>query len=127
MRHEEHCQRSRELLGQDWREAHAWLDRYERDLAGWHRILLHHSRGLELAVATLGERARPALQLHLRDDWEGHFEDIPDGPVEVAAVFTTRPNRGLAREIVAQLRQLYGQDFGLDQKWGLGAGKEGED
>ena len=78
---DEHEARSLDVLGAPWPHVHAWLDHYFDEVSGVaHRIVLHHRRGIELGVATFGESARPALELHIEDD----FEIIPETPDEVA-------------------------------------------
>jgi hypothetical protein len=135
--HEEHRNRSRAIQGRDWRDLHRWLDQYAGLYCGWHRIVLHHQLGIKLAVQRFGEAAREAAELHVKDDFAGlahvgagknllvlpEGDDgrrVPDDPADVARYYSKRPNKGLACEIVEELRKLYGQDFGLADKWRLG-------
>lgn len=82
--HEAHCL---EILGKPWPEVHRWIDRYYLLAPVFaHRIVLHHQLGIELGVAELGENARAALELHVRDD----FGRILPGPFELAVVLFDR-------------------------------------
>ena len=80
---EEHEARCLEVLGKPWSEVHEWLDHYFDEVPGAsHRIVLHHRLGIAKGVEKFGEEARPALELHLQDD----FEFIPETPEEVAQI-----------------------------------------
>lgn len=83
----EHEERSILMLGAPWTEVHVWLDRFYLRAPGVaHRIALHHRLGIELGVATLGEAARDALELHVEQD----FGRILPGPFELAVVLSGR-------------------------------------
>ncbi len=77
----EHIIRCQAVLGKPWAEVHDFLDGYFRVMPyDAHRVLLHHALGIELCVRKLGEDARPAAELHVRDDFGGI---VPAGPQKV--------------------------------------------
>ncbi|WP_034628044.1 DUF6915 family protein [Desulfocurvibacter africanus] len=102
----EHCARTKAALGSDWAELHRWLDQYADEYCGWHRIILHHAQGIELAVEIFGERAREAVRMHVMDDFEGRipkgFKDMP---------WPSQPH--LRREIETRLQDVFGFKYGL--------------
>lgn len=64
--HEAHCQ---EILGQPWPEVHEFLDQFfQRYRSYSHRIILHHQAGIAHLRQRLGEAARAAAELHVKDD-----------------------------------------------------------
>lgn len=116
MRLEEHVERTKERFGGlGHADLHRWLDRFNVDFCGWHRILLHHEAGIELAVSKFGEASREIARMHVADDFNGL---LPQDPAETARLYPGQPILSLARMIVDKLRELYGQDFGLTEIWG---------
>ncbi|WP_027367312.1 DUF6915 family protein [Desulfocurvibacter africanus] len=106
MHFREHCERTKAALGSDWADLHRWFDQYSGEYCGWHRIILHHVQGIELAVEVFGERAREAAQMHVMDDFEGRipkgFQDMP---------WPKQPH--LRREIETRLQDAFGFRYGL--------------
>ncbi len=67
----QHIAATRKALGADFAEVHDFLDQFWGEVPSLgHRIILHHALGVELVVARFGEEARPAAELHIRDDME---------------------------------------------------------
>ncbi len=65
---EEHCERSKELFGEDGAEYHRWIDQYA-SYGYRHRQVLHNKEGVEVGVQLFGEQARKHLERHIRDDY----------------------------------------------------------
>lgn len=68
MHEEAHQATSRRLLGRDFAEVHAYLDRYYWEFGTGHRCVLHHRRGIEKIVERFGEDAREPAELHILED-----------------------------------------------------------
>lgn len=68
MHEEAHQASSRRLLGRDFAEVHAYLDRYYWEFGIGHRCVLHHRRGIEKIVERFGEDAREPAELHILED-----------------------------------------------------------
>lgn len=69
MRQAEHEARCQEILGQPWPEVHEFLDQFfPRYQSYSHRVILHHQAGIAHLRRRLGEAARAAAELHIRDD-----------------------------------------------------------
>lgn len=64
----QHIDCSRKTFGKPWLEVHRFLDQYFPDFGMYHRIVLHHERGIDLVVAKFGEEARPIAEQHILDD-----------------------------------------------------------
>lgn len=79
MDREKHSARTQEALGRPWPEVHDYLDQYAPLMPARlaHRVLLHHALGVEKCVAEFGEDARPAAELHIRDDFGGEIPATP--------------------------------------------------
>ena len=76
---QQHIERTRVELGQDWVELHKWLDSYFDEFhSSAHWLILHHKLGLKLAVKRYGEAAREAAKIHILDD----LGFIPEGPAD---------------------------------------------
>jgi len=109
-----HEARCIDVLGQPWPVAHRWLDQYFYEVTCLaHRIILHHRAGIELGVAELGEEARAALELHVKDD----LGEILPGPLEVAAAvfdrgFAIYPAWPATERLWPELAKL-GKNFGF--------------
>jgi len=63
-----HCNKSKELFGEEFAEVHKWLDQYA-EYGFHHRQILHNKEGIEIGVQIFGELARRHLQQHIMDDW----------------------------------------------------------
>jgi hypothetical protein len=69
MRHEDHCEKSMHLFGEDGAIFHKWIDQYAA-VIGWnHRAILHHREGIEIGIRLFGEIARKHLEQHIKDDF----------------------------------------------------------
>lgn len=67
--HEDHCEKSKGLFGEEGKEYHKWLDQYATE--GYrHRQVLHNKEGVEVGVQLFGEKARKHLEQHIKDDYE---------------------------------------------------------
>ena len=69
MRTEEHCQKSKEMFGNDGVEFHKWIDHYCEKYGFSHRNILHHQEGIEIGVQIFGEVCRKHLEQHIKDDY----------------------------------------------------------
>lgn len=65
---EEHCAKSKEMFGEEFRDTHKWLDQYA-NYGFHHRQILHNKEGVEIGIQIFGEIARRHLEQHIRDDW----------------------------------------------------------
>jgi DNA-binding GntR family transcriptional regulator len=73
MRTEDHCRRCLDLLGEDFRHVHLWLDEFSGtpQYGTRHRHVRHHARGIEEVRQRWGDRAREAAELHVEHDLAG--------------------------------------------------------
>lgn len=78
MNEAQHIDRARKTFGKPWIEVHQFLDQYFSKFGPYHRIVLHHQRGIDLVVAKYGEKARPAAEQHILDDQKRIPEDWRD-------------------------------------------------
>lgn len=104
MRIEEHCEKTRVMLGEGYKEIHNYIDRhfdwvtYEKlcSLTGGdyypdmesidifkHRELEHHREGIELIVEHFSgaypeEIVRKVAERHIRDDYQGYLPSRED-------------------------------------------------
>lgn len=74
----QHIDRSRKAFGKPWIEVHRFLDQYFPQFGMYHRIVLHHQRGIDLVVARFGEDARLVAEQHILDDQKRIPEDWRD-------------------------------------------------
>lgn len=80
MRLDEHCKHCEEVLGEEFREVHVWLDELFRYFGGNHRPYRHCDAGVKEVYKRWGRKAAEAAILHIRDDMEycRNLDDILD-------------------------------------------------
>jgi hypothetical protein len=86
MNYKEHCRRSVDILGEECREVHWWLDEFACDENGrlddTHRRKRHHKAGIKQVGRMWGDQAAEAARLHILDDLreggEGFDAEIAD-------------------------------------------------
>lgn len=99
----QHVARTRKLLGFDFSEVHDYLDKFWSEVPSLgHRIILHHKLGIELVVRDLGESAREAAEMHIRDDM-GQILADPQEVWELVRNFVEPGQLGRVNEILACL------------------------
>ena len=97
----QHIAHTRKALGADFAEVHDFLDQFWQEVPSLgHRIILHHRMGVELVVARLGETARAAAELHIRDDL-GTIQADPQEVWEQVRNFMQPGQLGRVNEILA--------------------------
>jgi len=64
----EHMKRCEEILGEDFRHVHEWLDEFSLTIGPGHRIYRHNLRGVEIVREKWGDKAALAAIQHLWDD-----------------------------------------------------------
>ena len=108
---QQHIERTRAELGQEWVKLHKWLDSYFEDFhSSAHWLILHHKLGLELAVKQYGEAARKAAQIHIIDD----LGFIPEGPTDLGLLEQIYiEHAGVLRQAEMILSKLYDDTFEL--------------
>lgn len=78
---DDHCRRCIEVLGEDFKEVHLWLDEFygKPPWGSRHRSLRHHKQGIEEIRQLYGDGAAQAAEIHIRQDLdeEGWPEDKP--------------------------------------------------
>lgn len=67
----EHSQDCINQLGEPFREVHVWLDEFFATKGYRHRIMRHHTEGVEEARRKWGDRAATAAQIHIMKDCNG--------------------------------------------------------
>ena len=77
-KHEEHCADCMAELGQTFSEVHAFLDSHHRELGYSHRMVLHHSLGIEIVRRFFGEKGALAAEIHIRRDCNGEVPEPED-------------------------------------------------
>ena len=68
---DEHCEDCIRELGQPFPEIHRWLDEFFVTKGARHRVMRHHTEGVEEARRKWGDRAAAAAEIHIRKDWLG--------------------------------------------------------
>ena len=69
MKLQEHCEESRRLVGQEFREVHLWLDEFAgTPLGARHRRRRHHLAGVEEVRRRWGDLAADAARQHVVSD-----------------------------------------------------------
>jgi hypothetical protein len=68
---DEHCQDCIRELGEPFRAVHLWLDAFFETKGARHRIMRHHSEGVEEVRQLWGDRSAAAAQIHIAKDWLG--------------------------------------------------------
>ena len=66
---QQHCAASREVLGEEFREVHLWLDEFFKLKGPAHRQMRHHKEGIEEIRAKWGDKAAEAAELHISMDF----------------------------------------------------------
>lgn len=74
----QHIDRAQKTFGRPWVEVHRYLDQYFPQFGMYHRIVLHHQRGIDLVVAKFGKEAQPVAEQHILDDQQRIPEDWRD-------------------------------------------------
>lgn len=64
----EHCDVSKRLFGEEFKEVHIWLDEFFILKGPAHRQIRHHREGVEEVRAKWGDRAAVAAALHVSMD-----------------------------------------------------------
>ena len=68
----QHADACHKQFGNTFHDVHVFLDQFADEFPGFaHRRLLHHRLGVELIVKKFGDTARPAAELHIRQDTDG--------------------------------------------------------
>lgn len=107
MHENEHEQRSLARFGKKNSEIHIFLDQYFEKYFVYHRIVLHHSLGIELIVKKFGEKARgPAVQ-HIIDDLGSFPGDFREFDIDLENL----DNSALGKDLKADLKRLYPDMF----------------
>ena len=75
---DEHCADCMAELGQTYSEVHKFLDSYYGELGYSHRMVLHHSLGIEIVRRFFGENAALAAEIHIRRDCQGEIPEPED-------------------------------------------------
>ena len=108
MKREEHEQRSIEMFGKPFPEVHEFLDQYFAMFGPYHRIVLHHRKGLELLNQQIPGPVRKVAEQHIIDDLgripDGFWDH--DGPIKmIDHVFSknTRQHKGRLIKVVCDL------------------------
>ena len=70
-KYKEHCEKSKEIFGEEGKEYHAWIDQFAK-FGYHHRQVLHNVEGMEIGVQIFGERARQHLKQHILDDYKSN-------------------------------------------------------
>jgi hypothetical protein len=65
---DQHCQETRELLGDDFAEIHRWMDALFATHGPMHRRFRHNEAGIEEVRRRWGNRAAEAARLHIVAD-----------------------------------------------------------
>lgn len=73
MRFEEHCQITKELLGEEFQEVHLWIDEFfgKEPYRTKHRFLRHTKAGIEEARKLFGDKGALAARQHILSDLLG--------------------------------------------------------
>lgn len=99
MKHEFHCARSVMLFNTTHAEVHVWLDELSNVLEPGqhvefdeitpdfplnprHRKYRHNRAGIEMVRKTWGDKAAESATVHVQDDLDCSFEDIPIDEVD---------------------------------------------
>ena len=108
---QQHIERTRAELDQEWVELHKWLDSYFDDFhCSAHWLILHHNLGLELAVKRYGEAAREAARIHIIDD----LGFVPEGPTDPHLLDQIYiEHAGVLRQAETILSEIYDDTFEL--------------
>lgn len=117
MKQEEHEANALAAFGRKYTFVHEFLDQYFRAFGPYHRIVLHHQKGIELIKATF-HREDPDMiekvaKQHIRDDQGGVPHDWREFAMTVEEVdiriskITKRPP-GRVREL---MKKLYTEGF----------------
>lgn len=68
---DEHCRDCTNILGEDFREVHEWLDEFFPSKGLRHRVARHHTEGVEEVRKKWGDRAAEAAEIHIKKDCYG--------------------------------------------------------
>lgn len=80
---EKHCEQTKQALGKDFAEVHAWLDELFQIHGARHRRFRHHLAGVEEVRQTWGDQAAEAARLHIIADlkeegWREGVDRLPE-------------------------------------------------
>lgn len=115
----EHCATCQKLLGNAFKEVHAFLDHFFPQYGMSHRQILHHQLGVELIAAQFGEEVRAAAELHIIEDLMPGVELDQDWQTLRGQIPTTWLPYGeplfvdlaLYDELAQELLNIYGEDL----------------
>ncbi|WDP89303.1 MAG: hypothetical protein HUN04_06000 [Desulfobacter sp.] len=109
MKREEHEQRSIEMFGKPFSEVHAFLDQYFAMFGPYHRIVLHHRRGLELMNQQIPGPVRQVGEGHIIDDLGFIPEDWTDPEFDMDRDYADSwLNRDTDKGLDDVLKELFG-------------------
>lgn len=78
---ERHCQESKDLFGEDFKEVHLWLDEFQGtpEYRMRHRRVRHHEAGIKEVIRLFGEKAGQVARQHIISDLkeEGWTDNDP--------------------------------------------------
>ncbi|MCK9296178.1 MAG: hypothetical protein M0P70_13965 [Desulfobulbaceae bacterium] len=113
---EKHNETTLRLLGKDFVQVHAFLDRFYPIYGASHRNIFHHQAGIELIVKKIGEDARDAAEIHIIEDllpqadiekWRELRHLIPASWVDYGEPFFLKLE--MYDQYEAELENLYGK------------------
>lgn len=65
---QKHCRSCHDLLGDEFKYVHLWLDEFFALKGPAHRKIRHHKEGIEECRNKWGDRAAEAAELHITED-----------------------------------------------------------
>ena len=77
-KHEEHCADCMRELGQTYSDVHKFLDSHFAEFGYSHRMVLHHSFGIEIVRRFWGDKGALAAEIHIRRDCDGEVPEPED-------------------------------------------------
>lgn len=69
-----HCDECIRVLGKPFTEVHRFLDEFAEREPIKHRVHRHHQAGVEMVRRRWGDEAAKAAELHIKTDWNWHYE-----------------------------------------------------
>ncbi len=118
MKQEDHEAKALATFGRKYTFIHEFLDQYFPDFGPYHRIILHHQRGIDLIKAAFPQEDHDMIQAvaeqHIRDDQNGlmpydwrEFAMTVDEVDRLISEITQKP----PRRLIKKMREFFPEDF----------------
>ncbi len=110
MKTEEHEETSLIMFGQRYTQIHIFLDQYFPKFRPYHRIVLHHQKGIDLVDKEFSGPARAVAEQHIMEDQGSIPDDWREGfdfDLDYVDAWFARKTRLPENSMKGVLRKLY--------------------